>query len=41
MKPYQLLPLRFHDFKNENMLLVNEAGEFLFSSKEEFNNMIL
>jgi His-Xaa-Ser system radical SAM maturase HxsB len=40
MRPYQLLPFRFHDFKNENMLLVNEVGEFLFSSKEEFNNMI-
>ena len=40
MKPYQLLPFRFRDFRNENMLLVNEAGEFLFTSKKEFSDMI-
>ena len=40
MKPYQLLPFRFQAFDNENMLLVNEVGEFLFLSKENFSNMI-
>lgn len=40
MKPYQLIPFRFQNFENENMLLVNEVGEYLFLSKEEFNNMV-
>ena len=40
MKPYQLLPFKFQDFKDRSLLLVNEAGEFLFLPKEEFNNMI-
>lgn len=40
MKPYQLLPFKFQDFIDSSLLLVNEAGEFLFLSKEDFNNMI-
>lgn len=40
MKPYQLLPFRFQDFNDGNILLVNEVGEFWFLSKEEFNRMI-
>jgi len=40
MKPYQLLPFKFQDFKDGSLLIVNETGEFLFLYKEDFNNMI-
>ncbi len=40
MKPYQLFPFKFQEFKVRNILLVNEVGEFLFLTKEEFKNMI-
>ncbi len=40
MKPYQLLPFQFQYFKDRSLLLVNEVGEFLFLSKEEFNDVI-
>ena len=40
MSIYQILPFRFKRFDDKNILLANEAGEFLFLSIEEFKDMI-
>lgn len=37
---YQLLPFKFCNVKDNSRLLVNEVGEFLFLSKEEFCKMV-
>lgn len=38
--PYFLLPLRFMRFPDRNILLVNEAGEFLFLETDDFDKLL-
>lgn len=35
-RPYQLLPFRFDRFSDDEYLLTNEVGEYLFMTKEDF-----
>jgi len=39
-KSYTILPFRFARFPNEELLLVNEVGEFLFVKSGDFNKLI-
>ena len=39
-KPYQLLPFRFTRLNDNKRLIVNEVGEFIFLSNEDFNKFI-
>lgn len=39
-KPYQLLPFRFDRFNEEEYLLTNEVGEYLFMTNVEFYKLI-
>ncbi|KQC08080.1 MAG: hypothetical protein APR62_05465 [Smithella sp. SDB] len=39
-KRVQLLPFQFSRFDNNDYLLVNESGEYIFINKEEFNKLI-
>ena len=39
-KFYTILPFRFARFPNEELLLVNEVGEFLFVKSGDFNKLI-
>lgn len=39
MKPYQLFPFRFKRFNNK-VFVINETGEFIFLSLQQFNRMI-
>lgn len=39
-KPYQLLPFRFERFNDEEYLLTNEVGEYLFMTNDDFNRFI-
>jgi His-Xaa-Ser system radical SAM maturase HxsB len=38
--PYQLFPFKFQRFNNNEVLMSNEVGEFLFVSNDEFAKMI-
>ncbi len=38
--PYNFLPFKFMRFHHEKILLVNEAGEYLFLSVEDFNGFL-
>ena len=39
-KPYQLLPFRFERFNDDEYLLTNEVGEYLFMTNDDFNRFI-
>jgi His-Xaa-Ser system radical SAM maturase HxsB len=38
--PYTFLPFRFSQFRGNQMLVVNEVGEFLFLSREDFEKLV-
>lgn len=37
--PYTLLPFRFERFNDQEYLLTNEVGEYLFMSDKDFSNL--
>ena len=37
---YQLLPFRFERFNDEEYLLTNEVGEYIFLHKDDFNAFV-
>lgn len=39
-RPYQLLPFRFDRFSDDEYLLTNEVGEYLFMTKEDFHKFV-
>ena len=39
-KPYQLLPFRFMRLNNNKRLVVNEVGEYIFLSEENFAELV-
>jgi|WetSurMetagenome_2_1015567.scaffolds.fasta_scaffold00300_11 uncharacterized protein len=38
--PYLILPLQFEKFDNDNFLLTNEAGDYLFVRHDEFDKLL-
>lgn len=39
MSEYQLLPFRFERFNQDEYLLTNEAGEFIFLKNDDFQKL--
>jgi hypothetical protein len=39
-QPYRLLPFRFLKFDDSKRIIVNEVGEYLFLSNEDFNLLV-
>jgi hypothetical protein len=37
---YLIFPFTFHRLQHQQLLLVNQAGEFIYTSSEDFNSFI-